>query len=279
MPTAWSPADPDRYVGRWAIDDAGETITTPASRLVPGTRLGRPVMLKVARIEEEARGARVLAWWNAVAGSSPHARDSGAAPVLEIDDHAVLLERADDPGRLARLSAEGRDDEATAILCDVVARLHAAPVAEAPAEALPLDAWFAGLIEAPAGSLPTSLARGAARARDLLAATTPDEVRVLHGDVHHGNVLRFGERWLAIDPKGLLGHRAFDLANLFCNPTTGIAVESFERRLGIVAERSGLDPRLLREWVLAWCALSAAWTREAGSEPWTPQALLESYDR
>jgi streptomycin 6-kinase len=51
----------------------------------------------------------------------------------------------------------------------------------------------------------------------------PREVGVLHGDLHHGNVLDFGVRgWLAIDPKGLLGERGFDFANIFTNPISQI---------------------------------------------------------
>jgi streptomycin 6-kinase len=43
-------------------------------------------------------------------------------------------------------------------------------------------------------------------AHALLAA--PREITVLHGDIHHDNILHFGERgWLAIDPKGLIGER------------------------------------------------------------------------
>lgn len=50
---------------------------------------------------------------------------------------------------------------------------------------------------------------------------------VLHGDVHHGNVLNFGARgWLAIDPRGLVGERAFDHANLLCNPDVATAAAS-----------------------------------------------------
>jgi streptomycin 6-kinase len=54
-------------------------------------------------------------------------------------------------------------------------------------------------------------------ARELLANLS--EVVVLHGDIHRCNVLDFGHRgWLASDPKGLVGERYCDLANLFCNP-------------------------------------------------------------
>lgn len=47
----------------------------------------------------------------------------------------------------------------------------------------------------------------------------PRNVVALHGDIHHRNILDFGERgWLAIDPKSLLGEQGFEYANLLCNP-------------------------------------------------------------
>ncbi|PJN92929.1 3'-kinase, partial [Amaricoccus sp. HAR-UPW-R2A-40] len=61
--------------------------------------------------------------------------------------------------------------------------------------------------------------RGAAVARRLLAEDTPSYV--LHGDLHHENIRHHPERgWLAIDPKGLYGDRAYDAANALCNPGT-----------------------------------------------------------
>jgi streptomycin 6-kinase len=54
-------------------------------------------------------------------------------------------------------------------------------------------------------------------ARSLLAE--PRAVGVLHGGLHHEDVLDFGARgWLAIDPKRLVGKRGFDFANLLINP-------------------------------------------------------------
>ena len=87
---------------------------------------------------------------------------------------------------------------------------------------------------------------------------------MLHGDVHHGNVLDLGDRWAAIDPKGVLGHPAFDLANVFCNPAEGVAVARLDQRLDLVADRAALDRALLASWVAAWCGLSLTW---AGDEP------------
>lgn len=95
------------------------------------------------------------------------------------------------------------------------------------------------------------------------------EITVLHGDLHHYNVLDFGpERgWLAIDPKGLFGERGFDYAIMFLNPDLTapyhrIAVDRgrFLRRLDLVAEAADLERHRLLRWILAWCGLSCVWS-------------------
>jgi streptomycin 6-kinase len=157
----------------------------------------------------------------------------------------------------------GRDDEASRIICAVAARLHA-PRSCPPPALIPLPRCFEALEPAAArhGGI---LIPAAASARDLLAA--PQDIVVLHGDIHHGNVLDFRRRgWLAIDPKRLVGERGFDFANLFCNPDLAVARAPgrLARQATIVAEAAGLErPRLLR-WILAWAGLSAAWHLEDG---------------
>ena len=123
------------------------------------------------------------------------------------------------------------------------------------------------------------MSRSAAAARTLLSA--PHDVAVLHGDLHHGNVLDFGDRgWLAIDPKGLIGERGFDYANLFCNPDLSNPVppiatrpDVFASRVALVAGLAGLERDRLLSWVLAWAGLSAAWIIDSGETPATSLAV------
>jgi streptomycin 6-kinase len=101
---------------------------------------------------------------------------------------------------------------------------------------------------------------------------------VLHGDIHHGNILDFRERgWLAIDPKGVIGERGFDYANLFCNPDyeTAAAPGRLRRQVEIVANAAGLEQRRLLEWVLAWAGLSAAWDLNGDTPPATALMVAE----
>lgn len=88
---------------------------------------------------------------------------------------------------------------------------------------------------------------------------------MLHGDMHHDNVLDFGARgWLAIDPKRVRGERGFDYANLLCNPAlpTASNPERFRRQVEVIVEAAQLDRHRLLQWVLAFAGLSAAWFLE-----------------
>ncbi|AJC22796.1 aminoglycoside phosphotransferase family protein [Pandoraea pulmonicola] len=249
------------YLARWRLRVDGEPFASKHSHLLPVRRKGVAAMLKVSHEKEERDGSALMAWWNG----------DGAAPVLEHDAEALLMLRADGRETLVEMSRQGRDDAATDILCAVVARLHRPrretlpPLPPLP-PLIPLTVRFSSLLSSAEG-LGRPFVQCADVARALLA--TPQDVMVLHGDIHHGNVLDFGAAgWLAIDPKGLYGERGFDYANLFCNPDaqSALAPGVFDRRVERVARIAGLAPERLLRWVMAWAGLSAVWMLEDGDE-------------
>ena len=255
------PVDPGHageaaWLRRWRLRPDGDPITTASSTLMPvRTTEGdpAPAMLKLAHTEEEVRGADLLA---ALDGH-------GAARVLRRNGTAMLLERATGGRDLVRMAEGGEDDEATRIICDAADRIHAASAAvlgsDDPPELVDLPTWFRRLFSE-ADRLGPFHRRGADTAAALL--DDPRDAVVLHGDLHHGNVLDFGERgWLAIDPKGLLGEAAFDYCNLLCNPSHEHALEPgrLERQFDVVVSATGLEPARFRDWLVAWCALSSTW--------------------
>ena len=246
----------DPYLTRWNLTPDGEPITTATGRLLPVRCRDLPAMLKIATAAEEKRGGELMAWWSG----------DGTAAVYGQEGDALLMERAMGSRSLAEMAQRGRDDEACRVICQVAARLHLPRPIPTPA-VVPLSDWFRDLF--PAAAMHGGIwALCAETARELLA-TAQDEV-VLHGDIHHGNILDFGKRgWQAIDPKGLRGERGFDYANLFCNPDpqTATAPGRVARRAEVVAEAADLDRRRLLLWVLAWSGLSAAWMLGDGEAP------------
>jgi streptomycin 6-kinase len=243
----------DSYIGRWNLVPDGRPIITRTGRLLPVRAAGVPAMLKLATEAEERLGGVLMEWWDG----------DGAARVLARTEDALLLERAEGGQSLTEMAHSGRDDDACRILCAVAARLHA-PRSKPLPELIPLPRWFAEL-EPAAAAHGGILVRCAATARALLR--DPREVGVLHGDLHHGNVLDFGARgWLAIDSKRLVGERGFDFANIFTNPDLdhpgrplATRPECFARRLEVVSGAAGIERKRLLGWILAWTGLSAAW--------------------
>ena len=253
------------YLDRWRLAPDGEPITTTTSRLLPVRRDGVPAMLKVATEPEERRGADTMTWWDG----------DGAAHVIAQEGDALLMERAEGATSLAKMALSGCDDEATRIMCQVAAKLHAPRLRPLPSSLVPLPNWFAAL-EPGAARHKGILEQAVATARHLFAK--PRDIVVLHGDIHHGNILDFGSRgWLAIDPKGLLGERAFDFVNILRNPNAQIALAPgrFSRQVTVLAEAAGLDRVRFLKWILAFTGLSAAWILGDGDTPELDLAVAE----
>ncbi len=246
----------DHFIQAWALVPDGTPVITHSSHLLPVRWQGLPAILKVAIIAEEKRGGRLLHWWDG----------QGAARVYAREDDAILLERAEGKHSLLSMAMNGEDEAASRTICETIATLHR-PSAKPYPELVPLSVWFRALELA-------SLAHGgkfstpATVAKTLLAE--PQETGALHGDIHHSNILDFEDRgFLAIDPKGLLGERGYDYANLFCNPDLPATQDParLRRQLPVVAQESGLAPERLLRWIIAYAGLSAAWFLENGGDP------------
>lgn len=238
------------WLALWDLIPEGEPLLMPhtGSRLLPVRRGDTAAMLKLAASEDERRGGQIMAWWDG----------EGAAPVLARRDEALLMLRA--AGRtLTDVVLGGDDRAATATACEVLAALHR-PRPDPP-QTRPLAHLFSALLES--GEARLDGARSTAR--HLLEGQA--ELRLLHGDMHHGNVLDFGPRgWLAIDPWGVAGERAYDYANLFRNPRVeDICPERFGARLAQISALANLEPARLQSWAYAHAGLSAAWDIQDGA--------------
>lgn len=86
------------------------------------------------------------------------------------------------------------------------------------------------------------------RARKIYASLGVSAETLVHGDFHQHNLLRHGGRWVAIDPKPMLGEPEFDVATLLWNPIgSTVTRERVEHVIAAFAAR-GLDPARMRAW-------------------------------
>ncbi|MDG4784572.1 aminoglycoside phosphotransferase family protein [Micromonospora sp. WMMD1102] len=200
----------------------------------------------------------------------------GAVRLLraDLDRGALLLERAEPGGRLRDL-VPTRDTEATSVAAELLRRLAVPPPADCP---LPdLSTYAAGFdrylaAHGDGGPLPADLVGRAGGLMRELCASAPRRA-VLHGDLHHDNILRAErEPWLAIDPHGLVGDPGFEIGALLYNPApenrdpalTALVparVEQLADLLAIPADR-------VVGWGFVMAVLSDVWT----AEDWTPGA-------
>ncbi len=249
----------DHYLNRWSLSRDGAGFETPSSWIQPVQCGQGAAMLKLLKPTSDEHNASDLL---------RHYDGRGAVRLFAADADAHLVERASGPRSLLAMATSGQDDEAAAVLADALAVLHRDAGRPAPGSLTPLAEQFSALFHC--RDRHALLPRCAAVARDLLA--DPLDCVPLHGDLHHRNVLDGGARgWLAIDPKALLGERAYDVANLLCNPSPhGDLVHSQARmeRLGdFYARHLGLDTRRVLRFAFAHAGLSASWDIEDGFDP------------
>ena len=252
------------HLARWRLVPDGKPFETHSSWLCFVRRGSDAALLKVFKPgSNEGPSARYFA----VHGGNVTVR------VLEGDGDAILVERITPGTPLTTLSLTGRDDEATEVICKTIERLQSSRA--------DITGW-PGHVEheiqfQTRQVVPPLTPEIAARARSLfrqLDATQETRV-LLHGDLHHDNIL-FDEKrgWLAIDPKGEVGELAYELAAPLRNPLDGpdvfMSKTQMDRRVRIYCERLNLD----RERVLGWC-----FARNASAAMWyadrTPESLRE----
>ncbi|WP_049268635.1 aminoglycoside phosphotransferase family protein [Citrobacter braakii] len=258
------------WLSRWGLTPDGQPLETHTSQLLPVvTKDGQKAILKLTDDDSERNGCELMVWWNG----------NGAAKVLAHAAGAILLERATGAGSLADMSWSGNDAQACRIICHAASRLHLPRNASTPA-LTPLLYWFRDLV--PAAKKHGGILTHCAEVANVLLSSPQNEV-VLHGDLHHGNILDFGTKgWLAIDPKGLVGERGFDYANIFTNPdlaapTKPVAIEPeiFAQRVNIVSEIAKIERQRLLMWIIAWCGLSSAWFLQEGDCATIPLRIAE----
>ena len=200
----------------------------------------------------------------------------GSARLFESDPvlGALLLERLE-PGTQLLALCEEDDRAATAAAANVMRKLWREPP---HAHAFPTTAdWGRGFERMRAhfgggtGPFPPKLVEEAESLFAELLASSAAPV-LLHGDLHHGNVLAAArEPWLAIDPKGLVGEPAYEVGALLRNPLPQLfewpqPVRVTERRIAQLSELLGFERARVWGWGLAQAVLSAWWSIEDTGE-------------
>jgi len=259
---AWIDSLPDvldAHLESWAVVPDGPAMHGHDGVVLPVRRRdGSPAGLKVSWLEAgRCSEADALGAWDG----------RGAVRLLERDDAAgaLLLEWVDPTRTVGEL-----DRLAAAAVAGALCRRLAVP---APPGLPGLEDVAARWVDELPGAW-RRLGRPFDRRWVDDAVATCRELgphqprRLLHGNLRFGHILRAErEPWLAIDPNGMAGDPAYEVAPLLGQLCAGLAAEHDRRaavrdRLAVFADSAGVDARRAGRWAHAYLVEQTLWCRE-----------------
>jgi streptomycin 6-kinase len=217
----------EAVAAEWGLEIAAPFAMSNYSFVAPA---GEDAVLKVAWAgdDESLHEAEALELWDG----------DGAVHLLRADPgrRVLLEERALPGGDISELP----DDEATAIAVDIATRLW-----------VPAREPFRWIGDHVPRWLDNEEGELTPLARELYASLEIGRDWLTHGDFHHHNILRHGDRYVAIDPKPYLGDREYDLFSFLRNPISYRMTdrEQTERRIAAFVA-AGLDDYKIRAWTV-----------------------------
>ena len=245
--------------------------------VLSGLQDNRPIILKLGLdpkgLEQEAVALQAFEGFGAV-----RIEAFDTLHVLGQMHRALLLERAV-PGTSLKSYFPSKDSEAIHIACAVMKKLHQAP---APNTGLfPAMQDCLAILDKP-WDIPNQYLEKAKTLRNKLLATTSQTV-LLHGDLHHDNILQDGDEWVVIDPKGVMGEPAYEVAAFIRNPIWELlasrhALDIIRNRIQVCSEILGLDVQRISDWCFVQAVLAWVWALEDGCDPKPFTSLIEIYN-
>jgi streptomycin 6-kinase len=187
----------------------------------------------------------------------------------DLQTGVVLLERAVPGDRLRSVTS---DEEQIHIASQLFKKLHK-PVATIDASIFPTLADWAKAFDryrmknaVQTGPVSKKLFDKAEGIFTEYQRENKEQV-LLHGDLHTDNILSSARGWLAIDPKGVVGEREFELGAFLRNPLydfpKGTDYKKEEaRRILQFSEDMGFEKNRIRDWAFAYAVISILWFLE-----------------
>lgn len=185
-------------------------------------------------------------------------RGDGAIRHYGSSDNTLLTEWVDGK-TLAAPATEGKDEQATGAIANLVGMLHV-PRPDTPDRLVPLREHLADFFDADVRVWPDT-------ARDLYARSVgiaygaldkPSAEIPLHGAVHHDRIVLSERGWIARTPLGLLGDPAYDLAPSFLHPWGKVKLAADANRINAMADVFSAKLDIKRKRILAFAAIYAA---------------------
>lgn len=218
-----------------------------------GTINNKPIILKYGfnkiALKREAEALRSF---------SSH---GGVKPIID-EPHLIIMEKAL-PGASLKSHYPDKDDIASKILCDLITKLHKAPIPEHHAFHQ-LSSLFKVIDDFE--DLPTNIQAKAKKIRTALFSKTERFV-LLHGDLHHENILKQEDNFVAIDPKGFIGNPVYDVTAYIINPMPELLNDSslkhlIQNRVDVIASALNVSNKEVLHWTFLKSVKCWIWSKQ-----------------
>lgn len=260
----------EKILKQWDLRNLKPVENLSYNYVLTGIQHEQPVVLKLNPKPEDLN--LEIAALKAFAGY-------GVVDVLEQTDGAILLERAV-PGYSLRNYFPYKDEQAIQITCKAMQKLHQAPIPRNTQFPHIAD-WLKTLDKN--WDIPKKYLERSRLLRNQLLETLGPPV-FLHGDLHHDNILENGDGWRVIDPKGVIGETAYEVAAFIRNPIPELLVspesaQIIPQRIKTFARLLNLDENRIQQWCFVQAILAWIWCLEDGTDPNYFKRLTEVLDR
>ncbi len=232
------------FAQKWNLTDIIPVDNLSYNYVLSATQGLKPVILKLSLDSEDLkREAEAL---QAFTGY-------GGIDIINYQSNALLMTQAI-PGHSLKDYLPERCDEALKIACRIAKRLHQAPIPknnsfltiENRFTYLDLD-W----------NIPIDHLKRAKLLKQQILAMSGQRV-LLHGDLHHDNILANGNDWSVIDPKGVVGYPINEVWSF---------VTVIEKDLAFVAEYFDFKLSDVVKCYYVHAVLAACWAVEDNGDP------------
>ncbi|MDB6096815.1 MAG: streptomycin resistance protein [Francisellaceae bacterium] len=190
--------------------------------------------------------------------------------VYHLDEalNALMLEHMVPGTSLKALVQQGQDNLATKIISQVILDLHTVKLN--PHFKFPHLSSFSKDLKILQGHIDNKLFL---KCESLFFKLTrpSQEDRLIHGDLHHDNILNNGEHWKVIDPHGYIGNPIAEIGPMIfnpvdCFPKTSPLKTILKNRLDILSKLLPYSQKEIKDWALCRALLSAAWDIQASGK-------------
>ncbi len=264
------PRTVNEFAQLWHLSSLEPVENLSYNYVLSGFQEGRPIVLKLSL---DSKGL------NIEAAALKAFKGHGVVDVIDRADGALLIERAI-PGYSLKEFFPNCEDEAIAITIEVIKKLHSAP--RMNQKGFPtINDWLTAL-DKPYEQLGQSLIKARLLRDELL--NTMNAPILLHGDLHHENILASGLEWKVIDPKGVIGELSYEVGCFIRNPLDVLpnhpdSLKIITNRINAFSKNLNLDPDRITKWCFVQAMLAVAWALEDNVDLISFKHLTEIFGR